>query len=108
MLKKLLPLLLCITCATASVNAEVIEVRKKSALNPTVSCSGVAGDPALGNELKRFLSVCGWFDAAAPGKTADYTVKAERAGAFVNALPSPKRAVGQTHHGWTLEHRQIC
>lgn len=84
MLKKLLPLLLCITCATASVNAEVIEVRKKSALNPTVSCSEVAGDPALGNELKRFLSVCGWFDAAAPGKTADYTVKAERAGAFVN------------------------
>ena len=84
MLKKLLPLLLCFICTTAVLNAEVIEVRKKSALNPTVSCDGVAGDAALGNELKRFLSVCGWFDPAVQGKEADYTIKADKAGAFVN------------------------
>ena len=84
MLKKLLPLIICIFCASAALNAEVIEVRKKSALNPTVSCSGVTGDMALSNELKRFLSVCGWFDPAVQGKEADYTVKAEKAGAYVN------------------------
>jgi TolB protein len=84
MLKKLLLLLLCLNCAIFAVNAEVIEVRKKSALNPTVSCAGVTGDPALSSDLNRFLNVCGWFDPAAAGKEADYTVKGEAVGGSVN------------------------
>lgn len=85
MFQKVLPLLITAACFTLPLkSAEVIEVRKKSALNPTVSCTGVAGDPALSAEFKRFLNVCGWFDPVPAGKEADYTVKSERAGSTVN------------------------
>lgn len=85
MLKKFVPLLICLACTISiAAKAEVIEVRKKSALNPTVSCAGVTGDPALSSDLNRFLNVCGWFDPAAAGKEADYTVKGEAVGGSVN------------------------
>ena len=84
MFKKFFFSLAAVTVFAAVTHAEIIEVRKKSDLNPTVSFSGIPGDETLSSELKRFLSVCGWFDPASPGKTADYTLKAEKASNYVN------------------------
>ena len=84
MFKKFFFSLAAVTLFTIVTNAEIIEVRKKSALNPTVSFNGITGEEALSSELKRFLAVCGWFDPASPGKEADYTLKAEKSGKTVN------------------------
>ena len=84
MLKKLFLSLAAVTIFSTFTHAEIIEVRKKSAVNPTVSFSGVPGDEALSRELNRFLSVCGWFDPVSPGKDADYTLRAEKAGSSIN------------------------
>ncbi|MBO7327483.1 MAG: PD40 domain-containing protein [Lentisphaeria bacterium] len=84
MFKKLFLSLAAVTIFSTFIHAEIIEVRKKSAINPTVSFSGIPGDEALSRELKRFLSVCGWFDPVSPGKDADYTLRAEKAGSSIN------------------------
>ena len=84
MLKKLFLSLAAVTIFSTFIHAEIIEVRKKSAVNPTVSFSGVPGDEALSRELNRFLSVCGWFDPVSPGKDADYTLRAEKSGNNIN------------------------
>jgi len=74
-------LLLCGACLLALPQASasrVIEIRKKADLNPTIAFSGIPGDEQLSSGIRRFLSFSGWFDAAPAGKTADYTVKAEK------------------------------
>ena len=82
-----------------SLNGRVIEIRKKSQLNPTVYCSGVAGDEKLSSDLQRFLGVCGWFDLTGNAESADYTVKAEiQSGKLIVRLFHGKSPVA----GWSF------
>ncbi|MBE6391211.1 MAG: hypothetical protein E7042_03295 [Lentisphaerae bacterium] len=68
----LLASLLCLP----SADGRIIEIRKKSQLNPTVYFSGVPGNEKLSADLQRFLGVCGWFDLTGNSDNADYTVNA--------------------------------
>ena len=58
----------------------VIDIRKKTELNPTVYFSGLSGNPAFTREMNNFLGVCGWFDVSSRSEGADYVVNAENTG----------------------------
>ena len=69
-------ILLAVAAGIPKLDARVIEIRKKAELNPTVYFSGVPGNSALSNDLKTFISVCGWFDITNSADKADYTISA--------------------------------
>ena len=83
MLKKILLLSGAAFLALAplsTLNARVIEIRKKTELNPTVYFSGLSGNQAFTREMNNFLGVCGWFDVTNRPEGADYVVNAENSG----------------------------
>lgn len=79
MLKRIVSALILFTAvfAALSLDGRIIEIRKKSQLNPTVYFSGIAGNRKLSDDFQRFLGVCGWFDLARNAENANYTVKTE-------------------------------
>ena len=81
-------LIVCFALTPLFLSARVIEIRQKANLNPTVEQVVCPADPALAAEINRFLAFCGWFDAAAPGKAADYSLQAEKNGGSVNIFLS--------------------
>ena len=83
--KSILALLLPAVCfAAVTLSAKVIEIRKRSDLNPSIAPCTVAGDRELSDQLNRFLLFCGWFDRAASIKSADYNIQASRSGSKVD------------------------
>ena len=57
-----LALVLALAALSASAAPARITVTKEARKNPTISFNGSAVDPALANEVRNFLAVCGWFD----------------------------------------------
>ena len=79
--KILLFRILLIALAAIALRAPIctaapIIVNKQVRDNPTISCE-VTGDPALDTEVRRFLSVCGWFDPV--NGNSDYQLKVKAA-----------------------------
>ena len=60
-----------------TLSGRMITVSKSTRLNPTIKVE-VSGDAALAKDLPHFFRFCGWFDPAAPGSVANYTVRASR------------------------------
>ena len=75
MLKRLVIAAVLLLSAIPGSSGRVIEIRKRSDVNPTIRFFGVPGDSGLENEIRNLLGVCGWFDPAPAGKNADYELK---------------------------------
>jgi len=82
MLKKTLCIAVIFCAAFVQLGAapEVIEIRKKAELNPSLYFSGVAGNPQLSSALRTFFGICGWFELTGNMEKCDYSVNGEISG----------------------------
>ena len=82
MLKKILfaAAVCCAAFVRLEAAPEVIEIRKKAELNPSLYFSGIAGNQQLSNALRTFFGICGWFELTGNAEKCDYSVSGEISG----------------------------